>query len=220
VFDNWPNPTSNSVGLLYLTQLSFYIVALWSLVFSEIRLKDWYEFVFHHTVTMSLLVLSWRTCQTPVGSVILLLHDLTDILLYWAKSAHTLKAMAWANAFFGSFAVGFFLLRLIYFPAIISWCIWHPVHLHPNFLPSTGLFTVLGIDAVFRFDHHYFCILGICFNSHWATIIFLCLLCCLHCFWFILILKTVKKALRGGVQVIDHDPRLELDKEKEHNKAS
>lgn len=43
--------------------------------------RDFSEMALHHIVTMMLILFSYSTNFLPIGSVIMLIHDITDIFL-------------------------------------------------------------------------------------------------------------------------------------------
>uniref|UniRef100_A0A914W0Q8 Kinesin motor domain-containing protein n=2 Tax=Plectus sambesii TaxID=2011161 RepID=A0A914W0Q8_9BILA len=68
----------------YILETAFY----WSLIFSsvfDIKRSDFRELMIHHVVTISLLSISWTINMVRVGTLILLSHDLSDVLLEGGK---------------------------------------------------------------------------------------------------------------------------------------
>lgn len=71
----------------------------------------------HHTVTCILILFSYTCSFWRIGTVILVTHDVADILLYSAKSVHyTRMSGKVVDTMFLVFVVGFFVSRLIFFP--------------------------------------------------------------------------------------------------------
>ncbi|KAE8618345.1 hypothetical protein XENTR_v10009358 [Xenopus tropicalis] len=64
----------------YVMELSFYWALLFS-VASDVRRKDFKVQVVHHLATIFLLNFSWSVKYIRVGTLTLLVHDLSDILL-------------------------------------------------------------------------------------------------------------------------------------------
>lgn len=59
--------------------------ASWNL--TQVRRKDWAESMAHHIATVILLVYSYAVNFARVGTMILLVHDASDIFLESAKLA-------------------------------------------------------------------------------------------------------------------------------------
>jgi len=85
------------------------------------------EMMVHHAVTISLLIISFLTNFFRVGVVILLIHDVSDILLETAKVLnYTAKPLShqWmkpiiADGAFVVFAVTFIVTRLVIYPGFV-----------------------------------------------------------------------------------------------------
>lgn len=56
-----------------------------------------------------------------VGSVVLAIHDASDVILESAKLSKYLGSEIFASIFFLVFALSWVILRLIYFPAFVIW---------------------------------------------------------------------------------------------------
>ena len=74
----------------YIIQLSFYISLSFS-QFIDAKRKDFWQMFVHHFTTIFLLVLSWTSHFTRVGTLVLLIHDSIDPWLETAKLAKYLK---------------------------------------------------------------------------------------------------------------------------------
>ncbi|KUF89270.1 hypothetical protein AM588_10002152 [Phytophthora nicotianae] len=80
-----------STKLLYITQLAIWIYTAFSCKFLEEIRKDYLVMMTHHVVTIALVTWSYAVGFLPVGVVVLLLHDMTDIPLDMLKMANYLK---------------------------------------------------------------------------------------------------------------------------------
>lgn len=119
--------------------------------------KDAFVMYLHHFATLLLLGISWTYNHWGVGTLILVLHDVCDPFLEAAKGFDRVKASTWlVNACFGSFAVAFFVGRLILYPWLVLW----PVVLFLQKEPSFQAF----ICAVLLFAL-------LCMHLHWAKLI-------------------------------------------------
>lgn len=72
----------------YALQLGFYLQGLVALVSFETKRKDFTELMLHHVVTILLIVLSYCASHHRLGLNVLIVHDLSDVLLYLAKVMH------------------------------------------------------------------------------------------------------------------------------------
>ena len=73
----------------------------------------------HHAITGILIGLCLLCDFTRMGSVILLLHDVNDVIMEMAKICSYTSRHSIANCLFVVFIACWFALRLVVFPAII-----------------------------------------------------------------------------------------------------
>lgn len=134
----------------------------------------------HHLATIGLLLLSYTGNFVRIGTLIMLLHDVSDIFLEGAKLfnyAYGDGESIWTDVFFGCFAVVFGATRLIYFPFWVLWVIAYD---------SQTLFI-----AQFWTTHNW---PGVrMFQGMLYT------LQVLHIFWYKTIVTMVKAAIEKGV---------------------
>eukprot|EP00479_Gromia_sphaerica_P014629 TRINITY_DN882_c1_g1_i1.p1 TRINITY_DN882_c1_g1~~TRINITY_DN882_c1_g1_i1.p1 ORF type:complete len:267 (+),score=20.16 TRINITY_DN882_c1_g1_i1:78-878(+) len=180
-----------SLKLYLLIQLSFYLSAFVVVTILEERRKDFLEMTLHHLATVALIIWSSITCYRNVAVVILTLHDFSDMFLYLTKSLHYAKCKNVKNYTFGTFAMSFFISRLIYFPMIILFWLFES----PNM-----------IEVKWKYPHIYSRTF-----AHSVTVL-VCLLLMLHMFWFKQIIKTIKKAM-SETDDDYQDPRSHSEKE-------
>lgn len=82
-FTKWPfQGLDEGVAFYYLIELGAY---LHQLCWTEVNRADTFEMMLHHCVTIILLLISYLSNFTRVGSAILLVHDAADIFLELAK---------------------------------------------------------------------------------------------------------------------------------------
>lgn len=74
--------------------------------------SDWRILIFHHFVTISLILTCVIVARPVLGLSIMLLHDWVDIFLYCGKIATYIHKQKWADGFLYVFAGSFFWLRL------------------------------------------------------------------------------------------------------------
>ena len=106
------------VNLLCTIELSFYASGF-ILLFFEVPRKDRVVMGVHHLVTMGLIVLSLLGNFTRIGSFVMLLHDVNDIVLEAGKICNYLDRTNIANSIFLLFVICWFALRIVAFPAVI-----------------------------------------------------------------------------------------------------
>lgn len=153
---------------------------LHQLMWTEIHRSDALEMILHHLTTIALIMSSYLTNFTRIGSSILLLHDLSDVFL---ESAKVFNYMNLANpkikilkivcdSIFVVFAVSFVITRLI---------------IYPRYVISSVLF-----EASVEFGTEWI--------GYWAFVVMLVVLQLLHIFWFYLIARMVYKMVTYGVE--------------------
>eukprot|EP00775_Hariotina_reticulata_P011992 gene11992-12136_t len=171
LFAGWPGqPFSTPQRLLYHLELAFYISSIFMIVLWEVRRKDFTAMFSHHIATVILIATSWHFRFWRVGTLVMLLHDATDILMEAAKLLKYSRKEDLSVGMFAMFVIAWLLLRLMAYPLMV--------------IRSTlfELPVVLGG----RPPMYYM------FNS------LLLLLFVLHCYWFTLIMKVVWLALTTG----------------------
>ncbi|KAM6937162.1 ceramide synthase 2 [Xenentodon cancila] len=174
----------------YLLEMGFYLSLLLSLTF-DVKRKDFKEQVIHHIATLTLLSFSWISNYIRIGTLVMAVHDSSDILLEGAKMFNYAKWHQTANAIFVVFTLLFMITRLVIFPFWLIHCTWvYPVE---RFAPFFG---------------YYF------FN------IMLMVLQILHIYWAFLISRMVYKfifsKLEGDVRSDEEEDDSDPPKEKTH----
>ncbi|XP_046898356.1 ceramide synthase 2 isoform X1 [Hypomesus transpacificus] len=153
----------------YILELSFYGSLLFS-VTVDVKRKDFKEQIIHHVTTLVLLSFSWCANYIRIGTLVMLVHDASDILLESAKLFNYAKWETTCNTLFVVFTVVFMVTRLVIFPFWLIHCTW--------------VYPLEHYDAFFAY---YF------FNAMLVILLFL------HIFWAYLILRMVKKFLFGNL---------------------
>ncbi|XP_069567578.1 ceramide synthase 2 [Brachyistius frenatus] len=151
----------------YILEMSFYESLLFSVAF-DVKRKDFKEQIIHHLATLVLLSFSWCVNYIRVGTLVMLVHDASDVLLESAKLFNYAKWEKTCQTLFVLFAIMFMVTRLIIFPCWLIHCTWvYPILFYPAF-----------------FGYYFF-------NA------MLVILLCLHVFWAYLILCMIKKFMFG-----------------------
>ena len=117
----WPDQiVTRAMVSIYELYLGLYVHQL-VFLFLDTRTSDFPALVFHHVVTLSIVVASWSVGFTRVGAFTMVLHDVSDVFLElakcfnYAKTAHP-KLSLGADVSFVVFAITFFALRLGVYP--------------------------------------------------------------------------------------------------------
>lgn len=197
-------PFPASLKLIYSTQLSFYISASIVVLFlshARANHKDKLIMLLHHIVTIILIGVSYWFGQHRIGSMVMILHDVSDIFLEGAKISRYLGFMNLTNGIFVVFAMVFFVSRLILLPLRVLAPI--ATQFNRNFHYSV---TQCEIDT------------GICISTPLFTfpvtvfwLILLGTLQCLHIYWFALIMRMVLRAI--VVKTVEKDIRSDDEEE-------
>lgn len=127
-WNDWPmHSLTKGIAFYYQVELGAY---LHQLMWTEVNRSDALEMIIHHIVTIVLVVLSYLTNFTRIGTAILLLHDSADIFLESAKVFNYVaktQGREWAkpicDALFVMFAVTFFVTRLVFYPRHILYSV-------------------------------------------------------------------------------------------------
>jgi len=187
---------------LYIIELGFYLSLLFNLVVIDMRTSDFAELFIHHNVTIFLICFSYLFCYHQVGICLLVLHDVVDVFLYWAKAAHNSDWEMPANIFFFIFTITFFVMRLVYLPYLLYISTKNPLqHLHPTYF-----FNEKVAEKLTHFEFATVCSKGHCFYLHQFLYWFVSILICLHIMWFYKVLLVLKKTLSDNGQ-FKGDPR-------------
>lgn len=196
-WEGWPYHQISGAALFYYhIELGSYIHQL---LWTEVNHSDFLEMTLHHIITIALIVISFITNFWRVGTSILLLHDLSDVVLEGCKVFNYSSKPAgrkWIKDYivdpgFGVFAVVFFVTRLVLFPRYI-------------------LYSVI-IDGY----KVYGCEWGGCP----VFIGLLVSLQCLHIFWFYLIMRMVVRLFTVGIEGDVRSDDEEEEDEDENKKS-
>eukprot|EP00092_Neocalanus_flemingeri_P018364 GFUD01019873.1.p1 GENE.GFUD01019873.1~~GFUD01019873.1.p1 ORF type:complete len:369 (-),score=76.95 GFUD01019873.1:446-1552(-) len=163
----------------YMLELSFY----WSLSISQffdVKRKDFWEMFIHHNTTIALLMFSWTTHFTRMGTLILIVHDCADHLLELAKMFRYASYRKTCDAIFVVFSIVWVVTRCGVYP---SWILYS---------------TLVDAKRFIEFFNAYYILNGLLVSLQF-----------LHIFWTYFLFKAIYKALsKGGVddQRSDSEP--------------
>lgn len=112
-FGTYPDtPLPGLSKFYYLAQLGFWFHQLVVINLEE-RRKDHWQMFTHHIITIALVISSYYTNFTKVGTVILVLMDFCDILLPLAKMFRYLSLPTLTDTTFVLFLIAWFFTRQI-----------------------------------------------------------------------------------------------------------
>lgn len=177
-FRGWPNQELKfSLELVYMCQCGFYVYSIAALVLWETRRKDFSVMMSHHVITVFLIGYSYITRFFRIGSVVLAVHDASDVFLEGAKMFKYSGKEVGASVVFGMFAFSWLILRLIIFP---FWVIR---------ASSVHLLEALRPSEVYHMSLYYV------FNTMLLTLLVF------HIYWWILIFNMIMRQLKNRGQV-------------------
>ncbi|OVA12524.1 TRAM/LAG1/CLN8 homology domain [Macleaya cordata] len=178
---------------LYMFAGGFYTYSIFALIFWETRRSDFGVSMGHHVATLILIVLSYIFRFARVGSVVLALHDASDVFLEVGKMSKYSGRESIASFSFILFVLSWVILRLIYYP---FWILW-----------STSY------EVLQTFDHDKHRVDGPIYYYLFNTLLF-CLLV-LHIYWWMLMYRMLVKQIQARGQ-LSEDVRSDSEGEDEH----
>ncbi|CAL5350025.1 unnamed protein product [Camellia sinensis] len=118
----WPEQTIKlKLKAVYMYTAGFYTYSIFALIFWETRRSDFGVSMSHHVATVILILLSYILRFARAGSIILALHDASDVFLEVGKMSKYGGAEMLASFAFILFVLSWIILRLIYFPFWVLW---------------------------------------------------------------------------------------------------
>lgn len=206
-YDIWNDWSLNmnvpdAIKWLYFIECGFYLHSIYATLYMDAKRKDFLVMLFHHFLTLALIIVSYATRYHKIGILVVFVHDATDIILeftkcnvymkYRNKKYHPINETI-SNVGFGFFAVGWFVFRLYWFPLKI--------------LYSTSVVSVY--TAVDRGAGLY----GF-FN------VLLWFLLGLDLYWFQIIVAFMIKVAMGQIDSFEDTRETELEQEKSKSKKN
>ncbi|XP_058215641.1 ceramide synthase LOH2 [Rhododendron vialii] len=177
-FIGWPNQELKiPLKLFYMCQCGFYTYSIAALLTWETRRKDFSVMMSHHVITVILISYSYVTSFFRIGSIILALHDASDVFMEAAKVFKYSEKELGASVCFGLFAISWLLLRLIFFP---FWIIKSTSKDLCNFL---------------RLSEAYDTLLYYVYNTMLVTLLMF------HIYWWYLICSMIMRQLKNQGKV-------------------
>ncbi|CAN0923891.1 Ceramide synthase 1 LOH3 [Linum grandiflorum] len=190
----WPDQQMKlKLKAMYMYAAGFYTYSIFALIFWETRRSDFGVSMSHHVATVILIILSYIFRFARAGSIVLALHDASDVFLEIGKMSKYSGAEGTASFAFILFVLSWILLRLIYYP---FWILW-----------STSYEVVVAVDKK-KHERE-----GPIYYYVFNTLLY-CLLV-LHIYWWVLIYRMLVKQIQARGQLSD-DVRSDSEAEDEH----
>ena len=185
--------------LFYVFQLTVWVWTGFSCKWLEARRKDYAEMMTHHIATVMLVLFSFVNEELAIGTIILLVHDSSDIVLDLMKMSNYLKLEDSHGLYITEtlYVLNTFVtwpnFRLYYSPYHVIWrgILGKGVVRKGGYL-ACGDPNTTSLEGAWNQAHACY-VTGSCF---WSTVL-LCVLTCLHLFWFYLLLMVGYKLMRG-----------------------
>ncbi|KAM6981924.1 ceramide synthase 5-like [Tautogolabrus adspersus] len=152
---NYPfQPLSPGQYNYYVAELAFY----WSLMFSQfidIKRKDFFIMLVHHLATIMLITFSYANNMLRAGTLVMCVHDASDIFLEAAKLANYAKYQRLCDGLFVVFSISFFITRLVIYPFWVVYSVlfesWEIVGPYQAWWLLNGLLLVLQVLHIIWF---------------------------------------------------------------------
>ncbi|MFS8028302.1 putative TRAM/LAG1/CLN8 domain, sphingosine N-acyltransferase Lag1/Lac1 [Helianthus anomalus] len=190
----WPDQKAKlKLKGLYMYAGGFYVYSIFALIFWETRRSDFGVSMGHHVATLILITVSYICRFVRVGSVVLALHDASDVFLEVGKMSKYSGAEQLASFSFILFVFAWIILRLIYYP---FWILYSTSY---ELVPvlNTEKYKTLGPIYYYLFNTLLFCLLV------------------LHIYWWVLIYRMLVKQIQDRGK-ISEDVRSDSDSDHEH----
>ncbi|KAK4308575.1 hypothetical protein Pmani_019730 [Petrolisthes manimaculis] len=130
----------NDVWWYYILVLAFYYSMLITETLMPRRMNDGrIKMLLHHLTTVFLMSFSWVCNFVRGGTLVLLVHELADVLLMVAKMCYYAKKMFFANIIFGVFLLVWVITRCGFYPFWVMRSVFFEATTY-MFMPSAYVF--------------------------------------------------------------------------------
>eukprot|EP01107_Rhizomastix_libera_P017493 TRINITY_DN8374_c0_g1_i2.p1 TRINITY_DN8374_c0_g1~~TRINITY_DN8374_c0_g1_i2.p1 ORF type:complete len:329 (-),score=79.53 TRINITY_DN8374_c0_g1_i2:91-1077(-) len=163
------------VKFYYMLQLGYTLSSLYDVLIAKKHRHDFFEMMLHHFVTIFLIVFSFFTGFTRIGTLVLLVHDPVDVFAFGAR---TLADSIYENTL-GAFA---------FFCLVLSWGFFRLIA-----FPFSVIKTVI-------FDMKYISVEHDASSCHIFFISLLSTLLVLHVYWFSHFPKFIINGIKGNLK--------------------
>ncbi len=193
-----------SLRFLFVTQMAIWIYTCFSHRFnaSAHAHKDYFVMYVHHIITIGLVGIAYYDNNFKIGAVVLFVHDASDIAIDVLKMANYLRLDS---------SKAFFFVETAYAVLMGCWCYFR-LYLFPRYIITHGSFVSIAYwenrrlpdgsiplanRMLYRVGHwtkeyNWFFIKALICN------ILLCMLLCLHFWWFALLIRLLRKICANG----------------------
>ncbi|KAI9907853.1 hypothetical protein PsorP6_004100 [Peronosclerospora sorghi] len=178
-----------STKLLYMTQMAIWVFTAFSCKFLEEIRRDYLVMMTHHVVTIALVTWSYTMGFLPVGVVVMLLHDITDIPLDMLKMANYLKVEG---------VPGFFTSEILFVTTIVLW-FYYRIYQYPTKLLYTTLVEAREATMTMADAHDFTQLFPHPGPPSWMLFnMLLMTLYCLHVWWGLLLARIFVGVVTKG----------------------
>lgn len=168
---------------------AIWIYTAFSCKFLEEIRKDYFVMMTHHVVTIALVTWSYVVGFLPVGVIVLLLHDLSDIPLDMLKMANYLKLEG---------VHGLFTSEFLFAVVLIDWA-YLRIYLYPTKLLYTTLIENREASMTLEDAHDFTQLFPNPGPPSWLLFnVLLVTLYCLHIWWGFLLVRVLIGTLKKG----------------------
>ncbi|ELP87436.1 longevity assurance factor, putative [Entamoeba invadens IP1] len=161
----------------YCWELGYHFHSLVHHMSSEKR-ADYFENLLHHVATVFLIVFSYLNNCGRCGVLVLILHDLVDMIMYFAKSVNDIKTQIPAYISFALLAYSFPKFRIYFLGGYL--------------IPAAGG-CIKYVPSDLQGGFMVYCLI----------MSLLCVLLVLHIYWFFLILQMIYKIVTQKGRIAD-----------------
>ncbi|KAK8106378.1 TLC domain-containing protein [Apiospora kogelbergensis] len=224
----WPHKEIDGLMKVYITVQWAYWMQQLIVVNIEARRKDYFEMMFHHVVTITLIIASYAYHLTRVGHLILVLMDVVDLILPLAKCFKYLGCTTVCNALFGFFLCTWALTRHVLY-LMVCWSFFYDLPRVVTVPCYKGTADELRgpflapEDRSYLLEPFYDPAGTVCLTNGILTSFFTFLmgLELVICAWSFLILRVIARMLKGrAVEDVRSDDETEVgEREKQCGKA-
>ncbi|RLN32021.1 hypothetical protein BBJ28_00017130 [Nothophytophthora sp. Chile5] len=187
--ETWWQDTTTCKLLFHYGDAAIWIYTAFSCKFLEEIRKDYLVMMTHHVVTIALVTWSYAVGFLPVGVIVLLLHDMTDIPLDMLKMFNYLKMEG---------APGLFASEISFAVTIVGW-IYYRIYQYPVKLLYTTAVENREASMTMADAHDFTQLFPYPGPPSWLMFnVLLSTLYCLHIWWGLLLLRVLMGVLTKG----------------------
>lgn len=157
----------------YIFKLSYHLYELFYSIAFQRKRSDFPEYVLHHLMTWSLIFFSYSLNMLPMGSIVMLVHDVTDLSVTLFKLTIDITHIAVQVFSYISMLASWFYFRIWFFPCYIIYKLYEECY-GPGKICQNVNYSMLNMLFAF--------ITG---------------LACLHIFWLFLMLQGLLRRFKS-----------------------